>query len=224
MVVVDAKGLVGLDQLSPLVGLRSTQQFTNVGPLSSLDHFDVFHQQVRNSFVGPTDLVQLLKQIIQPFAASQALEHDILTLLHVFAGHLHPYSEPCGYIRSCGLQIDHHFGNNAFVSSSFAQHLRDDFHQAIKMVVSDVGFVVCWSKILAIVRRHTSKCSAHEGSNALLHAGSPGLVTLEKALHTRILSCQRVHPLSHVGDTLLAPKALVDSFGGDCLHRLLDVV
>mmetsp|Transcript_56020 Transcript_56020/g.120155 ORF Transcript_56020/g.120155 Transcript_56020/m.120155 type:complete len:604 (-) Transcript_56020:101-1912(-) len=224
MIVVDSQALMGLNQLSPLVGLGAPQQLADVRPLPSLDHFDVLHQQMCDTLVSPTNLVQLLQQVIQALAAPKTLEHDILALLHVLAGHLHPDGESSGYVRASGLQVDQHLCDNPLVPTSVAQHLRNNLHQTVKMVVRDVGFVVGWSQIFAIVRGHTSECPTHKSGNALLHAGGPGLVALEKTLHPGIRSRRGVHGLSHLSHALLPPKSLVDGLGGDGLHGLLDVV
>mmetsp|Transcript_19146 Transcript_19146/g.42334 ORF Transcript_19146/g.42334 Transcript_19146/m.42334 type:complete len:213 (+) Transcript_19146:2068-2706(+) len=104
------------------------------------------------------------------------------------------------------------------------QHLANELHETIKMVVSDIRLVMSWSQIAVVVRAHASKDPCHVKDNTLFVCCHPGLVLLEEALGAHIRCGLLVHELHEAGDTRIPSHALVDRLRGRRLLGLADVV
>mmetsp|Transcript_6005 Transcript_6005/g.12963 ORF Transcript_6005/g.12963 Transcript_6005/m.12963 type:complete len:566 (+) Transcript_6005:249-1946(+) len=213
MVVIDPQGLVDLRQLLPLVGLRSPQHLHDVDRHTRLDPLLVLEQELLNTHIGGTDVEKLVHQGGNALTGPQALEHLVLTLLHVLPGHLHADCETGGHIGTDGLQDQDGVHNVFGLGTTLLQHPLDNIQDSIKVIIRHVHPVVHGPQVIDVVGHRPSEASPHELGHLLLDGGDLRLVLLEKTPNAGVLQGLVVHGLHHVGHTHLAPEALIHRLG-----------
>mmetsp|Transcript_6000 Transcript_6000/g.12935 ORF Transcript_6000/g.12935 Transcript_6000/m.12935 type:complete len:566 (+) Transcript_6000:249-1946(+) len=213
MVVVDTQCLVDFPELLALVSFGTPQNLHEIHCHAGLDPVLVLEQEILNTHIGGCNVEQLIHQGCNALATAQALEHLVLTLLHVLPGHLHADCETGGHIGTDGLQDQDGVHNVFGLGTTLLQHPLDNIQDSIKVIIRHVHPVVHGPQVIDVVGHRPSEASPHELGHLLLDGGDLRLVLLEKTPNAGVLQGLVVHGLHHVGHTHLAPEALIHRLG-----------